>query len=82
MVTLPLFYYEGYRAEYEGERIDIFRGENNRISIMVYQGNEGDVQLSYKEPVLWRFADVVSLGTAVAMFVIFMRKRKLQENLK
>ncbi len=82
VVTLPLFYYEGYRAEYEGEDVDIFRGENNRISIMVYQGNDGDVQLSYKEPVLWRFADVVSLGTAMVMFVIFMRKRKLQENLK
>ena len=75
-LTLPLFYYEGYRVECEGDQVTLFRGDNNRIGITVYQGNEGNVRVFYKEPALWRVADVISVLT-VNGSILFCSKSKL-----
>lgn len=80
-VTLPLFYYEGYRVECEGEPVTLFRGDNNRIGITVYQGNEGNVRVFFKEPVLWRMADIISL-CAIIVSILFLVRNKDSERKK
>lgn len=64
-VEVPLLYYPGYVAkttDATGQRysLDITKGNNNVIQIMVPQGFKGNIGVWYEEPILWRVTEVVS----------------------
>jgi hypothetical protein len=66
IVELPLIYYKGYKAigiDNAGNRVnlDITVGNNNVISLVLVKDSEYDITVSFKEPLYWKFAEVVSL---------------------
>ena len=66
-VSFPLFAFDGYEAELGGERVEIARGENNRITIDVPAGASGTLTIRFVGKPLWRVSEAVSLLTALAM---------------
>lgn len=75
-VTLPLFYYEGYQAKWNGQSYKLYRGDNNRIAISVAQGQKGVVTVMYKEPMIWRVADIISVGSILCIMVLYAIRKK------
>lgn len=63
-LLMPLYYYIGYEARDldTGEQFEILRSEdNNRIRVNLPEGYEGTLKVSFREPVSWRIAEVISL---------------------
>ena len=84
-LTLPKFAYPGYRLRSLASRVDSRNrgtvemapaGENNRIRLSVSPGAEGTWRLCFQEPLSWRIGEVLSLLTAVAVFVRSRRRTK------
>ena len=84
-LTLPKFAYPGYRLRSLASRVDSRNrgtvemapaGENNRICITVSPGAEGTWRLCFQEPLSWRIGEVLSLLTAVAIFVRSRRRTR------
>ena len=84
-LTLPKFAYPGYRLRPPFSKAGLANrgtvemtpaGENNRIRITVSPGAEGTWRLCFQEPVFWRMGEVLSLLTAVAVFVRSRRRTK------
>ena len=67
-VAFPLFAFEGYAAELNGERIAIARGENNRIALSIPAGTDGELRIWFEGKPIWRAAEVISLLTACLTF--------------
>lgn len=63
IVTIPVFNYDNYKAydTYTGMEIAITYGENNKIALIIPSKYCGTIQILYKEPILWRIAEIVSL---------------------
>ena len=84
-LTLPKFAYPGYRLRPPFSKAGVANrgtvemapaGENNRIRITVSPGAEGTWRLCFQEPLSWRIGEVLSLLTAVAVFVRSRRRTK------
>ena len=84
-LTLPKFAYPGYRLRPPFSKAGVANrgtvgmasaGENNRIRISVSPGAEGTWRLCFQEPLSWRIGEVLSLLTAVAVFVRSRRRTK------
>ena len=78
-VEVPLYFYPGYSAKINGMETDCMRGENGVLRIAVFKELEADneVTVTYRQPILWRIADVVSLLTLVSVCIVwFFRQRK------
>ncbi|MBQ7887218.1 MAG: hypothetical protein IJ313_10040 [Clostridia bacterium] len=76
-VVLPLFGYDGYRAELGGEQIAWMLGENNRLTVLLEAGMQGELRVWFAGKPLWRAAEAVSLLTALGL-ILRARRRKLQ----
>ena len=76
-VTLPLFGYDGYRAELGGEELAWTLGDNNRIEVALPAGAQGELRVWFAGKPIWRAAEAVSLLTALGLIVLG-RRRKLQ----
>lgn len=75
-ISFPLFGFDGYAAELNGERIDWTLGDNNRLSVQLPAGTSGELHIWFEGKTLWRVADAVSLLTAVFLCVYLIRRRK------
>ena len=75
-VELPLFAFDGYRAELDGREAAITRGSNNRIHIDVPSGTHGTLSVRFIGKALWRIADAVSLLTAAGLCAYMIRRRR------
>ena len=60
-VTLPLFGYDGYRAELNGGEVAWTLGENNRLSVPLEKGMQGELRVWFAGKHVWRAAEAVSL---------------------
>lgn len=74
-LTLPLFGFEGYRAELNGEEIAWTRGENNRLTVLLPAGTKGELRVWFEGFALWRAADCVSLLSALGLAARALRRR-------
>ena len=77
-VSLPTFGFIGYAAELNGERIDWTLGENNRLTVPLPAGAQGELRVWYEGKAIWKVMDVLSAASALgfAAFVLIRRKRK------
>lgn len=75
-VELPLLYYSWYyAADEEGTVLELMPGENNVVRLIVPAGYEGSVTVAFREPILWRIAEIISVCVLVVMIVDAIRKR-------
>ena len=78
-ISLPLFGYDGYCAELNGEEIAWTLGENNRLTVAVPAGTGGELRVWFEGNPLWRLAEAASLATLLGLALLSgKRRRKLQ----
>lgn len=75
-LVLPLFGFDGYRAELDGEALSWSRGDNNRLTLTLPAGARGELRVWFAGKALWRAADAVSLATAVWLLLWTARRRR------
>ena len=75
-VMLPMFGYDGYRAELNGEEIGWTLGENNRLTVELEAGAQGTLRVWFAGKAAWRIADGVSLLTALALMLCHAKRRR------
>ena len=75
-IEFPLFAFDGYAAELDGQRLDIARGDNNRIHMDIPAGTNGTLRIWFEGKMLWRAADALSLLSAVIFLVYLIKRRK------
>ena len=77
-VELPVLYYPGWRAEIEGRgEIRTARGDNNRVRLVEIPGGETvTVHAFFREPVLWRAMEGVSLAAFLLLVLLLRRCRR------
>lgn len=77
VMTMPVFNYDNYVAydERTGETMEISDGANHAIEVTVPANYEGTIAVEYREPFLWRIAEIISLGTFI-WFCVCMYKTK------
>ncbi len=75
-VDLPLFYYPGYRAEDSGGNVlPVDKSENGLVRVHFVSQNEGTVRVFFKERMLWRVCEAVSVITAAALLLQEVRRK-------
>ena len=77
-IALPLFGYDGYRAELDGQALAWTVGADNRLTVQLPAGAQGEMQVHFAGKAIWRAADAVSLLTAagLAALAIFRKKKE------
>lgn len=75
-IALPLFGFPGYAAELDGERVPWTLGENNRQTVALPAGAQGELRVYYAGKTSWRVADGLSAAAALWLAVLVGRKRR------
>lgn len=70
-VSVPFIYYRGYRAIDAATRgvIEAVKDDNGFVKLRLGAGYSGRVEVFYKEPVLWRMCEIISLLTIIVLIV-------------
>lgn len=76
-LLLPVFAYPGYIAMTEfGDELNVARGLNNRLTVDVPDNYMGTIMVRYKEPILWRGAELISLIGVVLLIYLYECNKK------
>lgn len=82
-VTLPIFDYGNYHAiDTEGVEWPMTMSEDSLLQITVPGGYSGAISIEYKEPPLWRAAELVSLATLGGLLVFWLREKRKKRPLQ
>ena len=74
-VTLPLFGFDGYRAELDGNEIAWTLGDNNRLTVELPAASQGELRVWFAGKLLWRAAECVSLLAVLALLLPIGRRK-------
>lgn len=68
-IELPLNYYKYYQAKdlNKVSSASVEAGDNNRVRVVIPEGFNGKLIVSWCEPIHWRIAELISVITFVAM---------------
>lgn len=73
-VQLPLLYYPYFKVRYaDGSILDAIPGDYRKLCFSVPPGYDGEIYTFFKEPVIWRVSEIISLLT-LSFLVIFLVK--------
>lgn len=77
-MMLPLAYYPDYQCEdvETGNVYKTFRGTDNRLCTVLPENYEGTLRIGFKEPWFWRFSELISLFSSIALLVIVIRENR------
>lgn len=75
-LEMPLLFYRYYRAEGNGIEMSVGRAESGRLYALVPASYEGTVSVFFREPFLWRVAELITCITGVWLFCQWMRRKK------
>ena len=76
-VQLPLLCYPYYRTDDgEGHELETIPGDYRKLCFGVPAGYSGKVHTYFKEPVIWRLSEIISVITLV-FFVLYFNKKGL-----
>lgn len=70
-VSVPFIYYRGYRAVDAATKgaIEVVKDDTGFAQLRLGAGYSGSVEVFYKEPVLWRMCEIISLLTIIVLIV-------------
>ena len=63
MLIFPMFGYDGYAAEVDGQPMAVGLGENNRLTVQLPAGTSGILRVWFMGKSYWRIFDAISLIT-------------------
>lgn len=76
-LEVPLLNYVGYKATGDdGEALELTKGENGTLAVVIPAGYDGGVEINYVGRPLWRASEAVSLLTLAGMIVWYKRDKK------
>ena len=76
-LVFPVVYYKGYRAVTSaGDKLVCMQATDGRVMVMVPEGYSGTVKLQFKESLLWKFAETISLVTIVFVSMLIIIRKK------
>ena len=76
-MDFPVFNYKGYQIQDDtGAKYEIEEGYNHTIGVELPPGFSGVLTLQFREPVLWRVAEVISFISIAGTIVYIFRKRR------
>lgn len=80
-LELPIFYYPGYEAADEkGNSYQVSRSENNNcIRVKLPNEFDGNIYVSYKEPLYFRLCELVSLVTLIILIGDWIWKKRKKD---
>lgn len=78
-LTLPLFGFDGYKAQLGGKKLELARGENNRLTVLLPDGAQGELRVWFAGKTSWRFADAASLLCAFALAAHALQKKRRRQ---
>lgn len=75
-VLLPLLWYRGYTAvdDATGDTLPVSCGMDNAVDLTLPDGYAGTVTVTFREPPLWRAAELVSLLTLLGGALLLRRR--------
>lgn len=76
---IPLAYYPGYVAEWNGKKLETGISETGMLRIHP-PGEEGMIEIRFREKPLWLAADLISLVSWCGMVLILYKKRKVKHD--
>lgn len=80
-VVLPIYDYGNYfAADTEGTEWPLTMSEDSLLQLTVPGGYSGAISVQYREPLLWRVCEVISLATAAVIVLAWLRQRKQKKN--
>ena len=78
-LTMPLFGFDGYAAELDGERLECTRGNNNRVKVLLPAGAQEELRVWFAGKTSWRIAEAVSAVSALG-FIAYTMIRRMKKN--
>ena len=73
----PILNYKGYHAYCDGVELTVSDGDNYRIRVELPDREEGVIHISFKEPVLWRISELISILSLILIVIYcFLENRK------
>jgi len=75
-ITLPLFGFDGYRVQLDGQEMAWTRGDNNRLTVEMPPDTDGQLRVWFGGKSVWRMADGVSLLSMAVLTAWLCRRRK------
>ena len=84
-IVVPYLAYKGYVAidRKDHKQLQTAVGENAVLKVMLPVGYEGEITVHFREPVIWRTAEIVSLLTLLLLLwrkdTIYLRRKALRE---
>ena len=76
VISVPLFGYDGYCAQADGQVLETGLWGNKRLTVSVPAGTKGEISIWYAGKRWWRVSDAVSLLTAIALLSARIRNRR------
>lgn len=76
-VLFPILYYGGYRARdiISHEELKTVIGDNGRVVVMIPPDYSGTFHVGFREPLLWRIAEVISVVTLMVILVLIYKPK-------
>lgn len=75
-LEVPLLFYRYYRADAGTEKLEVGRAESGRLSVAIPASYKGYIRVYFKEPRLWRAAELISLLAFIGLISMkIWRKR-------
>lgn len=76
-VVLPIYDYGNYHAvDTEGNEWPMTMSEDSLLQLTVPGGYSGAISVEYREPLLWRASELVSLAAGIALLAAYLRTNK------
>lgn len=77
-LILPLYAFDGYEVLLNGDRIDWYRGEENRLVVDLPSDSHGELSVRYIGNPIWHVGEIISLLTFTLMVILasFQKKKK------
>ena len=75
-LTFPLFAFDGYRVQINGNNLPVSAGENQRLTVTLPAGTEGELRVWFAGKTIWRIADGVSLFAMLGLAARLIKRKK------
>jgi len=75
-IMMPLYAFDGYTAELDGQPVAIERGEAEHMRLQIKAGTEGELRIRFEGKAYWKVFDSVSLAALIGLILLSIRDKK------
>ena len=77
IIEVPILCYSNYQAiDSNGKQLEIRKGENGRIAIILPAEFSGTIKIQYTVPKLWRICEYISFLSVILLIICMLKKQK------